>query len=142
MSKATTTAINAYDPYGSPPGQEHNAQAPQATDGNASTFWQTEHYDNPPSLGKPGVGLILDAHQPVQLHQLGIATGTPGFTAEIKAGSSPTGPFNTVVGASQTVVDGTRFEIAKGNTYRYYLIWITALPAGSAVAQINEVRAN
>jgi serine/threonine-protein kinase len=134
------TAVAAWDPDGDH--HEHDEDVRFATDGDATTFWRTEQYDNPPSLGKPGVGLILDAHQPVQLHQLGIATGTPGFTAEIQASDSPTGPFTTVVGPSQTVNDGTHFQITQGSKYRYYLIWITALPANSRLVQINEVRAN
>jgi hypothetical protein len=138
----TLKAINAYDPYGSPPGQENNAAAPLATDGQPSTAWATEHYRATfAQLNKPGVGLILDAQRPVQLRQLGITTATPGFTAEIKAGNSPDGGFDTVVGPSQTVHDGTTFQIASGNKYRYYLIWITVLPP-SGFAQINEVRAN
>jgi eukaryotic-like serine/threonine-protein kinase len=142
--KVPLAAIDAYDPFGSPRGQEHNDQASLATDGKAATAWHTENYTSTfAAIGKPGVGLILDAHQPVQLRQLGIATGTPGFTAEIKAGSSPTGPFDAVVGASRTVDDGTVFQIAHGVKYRYYLIWITALaPPGTGIAQINEVRAN
>ena len=131
-------ATTAYDPYGT--GGEHDAQAGLATDGNASTFWETEHYDNAPSLGKPGVGLVLDAGKPVQLQQLGIATSTPGFTAEIKGGDSPT-HFTKVVGPSQTVGGQTTFQIG-GGSFRYYLLWITRLGSGYNTARINEIDAS
>src|SRR4029077_15356517 len=82
-------ATTAYDPFGSPPGEEHNSSAPLATDGNGSTYWETERYFDAPRLNKPGVGLVLDAGEPVRLHQLGIATQTPGFVASIRTGDSP-----------------------------------------------------
>ncbi|HEX7082643.1 MAG TPA: protein kinase [Gaiellaceae bacterium] len=132
------TASAAYDPDGD--GHEHDADVPKATDGNASTFWETEHYNDHPSLNKPGVGLVLDAGSAVQLHQLGIATATPGFTAEIKASDSPTS-FTTVVSPLRTVESQTRFAIADGK-YRYYLIWITRLGGGYPNAEINEVDAS
>ena len=113
---------------------------PKATDGNPGTFWETEHYRDHPSLNKPGVGLILDAGSSVQLHQLGIATGTPGFTAQIKASDSPTA-FSTVVAGSQAVTGQTRFQITGSGAYRYYLIWITKLGGGYPNAEINEVDA-
>jgi hypothetical protein len=131
-------AKTAYDPFGT--GGEHDAEAHLATDGDASTFWETEHYNDAPSLGKAGVGLVLDAGRDVQLHQLGIATSTPGFTAEIKGGDSPT-HFTAVVSPSQTVSGQTTFQVGNG-AYRYYLIWITRLGAGYDTARINEVDAS
>jgi hypothetical protein len=133
------TASAAYDPDGD--GHEHDEDVPRATDGNASTYWETEHYHDAPSLNKPGVGLVLDAGSAVQLHQLGIATATPGFTAEIKASDSPTS-FTTVVSPSQTVQSPTRFQITSDAKYRYYLIWITRLGPGYPNAEINEVDAS
>ena len=70
---------------------------------NATTYWPTESYRTAPELGKPGVGLVLDTGAPVQLHRLGFSTSTPGLTAEILAGDSLDGPFDAVVGGSQTV---------------------------------------
>jgi serine/threonine-protein kinase len=133
------TAVTAYDPYGSPPGEEHNAQAPSATDNNGGTYWETEHYHSD-QLGKQGVGLVLDAKAPVQLQRLGIATATPGFTAEIRAGDVE-GSFPDTVSSSQTVADGTQFAIS-GGQHRYYLIWITSLPPGGSSVRINEVKAS
>ena len=142
-STINLSGVTAYDPYGNPPGQENNAQAPLATDHKANTAWQTEDYRATfAQLHKPGVGLVLDAGQPVQLHQLGIATATPGFVAEIQAGDSEHGPFQTV-SASKTVTRQTRFDITGSGKFQYYVIWITALPPpGTGSASINEVAAN
>jgi eukaryotic-like serine/threonine-protein kinase len=134
------SAVTAYDPYGSPPGEEHNAEAHFATDGKVSTYWETErYYATFAEIGKPGVGLVLDAKSPVQLHLLGIATATPGFTAVVRAGDSA-GAFPYTVSSSQAVSDGTQFTIS-GGKHRYYLIWITSLPPGGSTVRVNEVKA-
>jgi predicted Ser/Thr protein kinase len=134
------TGVTAYDPKGGD--GEHDSAAGRATDSSPSTYWDTEHYRDAPSLsGKPGVGLVLDAGRDVQLNELGLSTATPGFTAEIRAGDSETGPFDTVVGASQTVGGTARFRISPGK-HRYYVIWITRLGPGSDSARINAVSAN
>ncbi len=139
------SAVTAYDPYGTGAKGENNGQAHLATDGDPSTYWETERYYDAPSLNKPGVGLVLDAGKPVQLHQLGFSTATPGLTAEILAGDSSTGPFlGDVVGASQVVPSNgqVRYTIT-GGKHRYYVIWITRLgPGPTHTAQINTVAAN
>jgi predicted Ser/Thr protein kinase len=133
--------VTAYDPFGSPPGEEHNQDAPLATDRNPGTYWRTETYHSTfAALGKAGVGLVLDAHTAAQVHEIGIATSTPGFTAQIKAGDSKTS-FPDVVAAAKTVDDGTTFAVG-GNPHRYYLIWITRLPSNYGFVRINEVSAN
>jgi serine/threonine-protein kinase len=133
------TAVRANDPYGT--NGEHDELVSKATDRDAATYWKTEHYNDAPSLGKPGVGLVLDAGSARQLHEIGIATQTPGFTAVIKAGDSST-TLSTDVASSQTVQNGTRIRLTNGGRYRYYEIWITRLGAGFNDARINEVRAN
>ncbi len=134
------SAVTAYDPYGSPPGQEHNADAHLATDTDPGTFWETENYHSTfEAIGKPGVGLVLAAKQAVQLHRLRIVTGTPGFTAVIRAGDTESA-FPVTVSSSQMVSSGTRFAIS-GGKHRYYLIWITSLPPGGSTVRINQVSA-
>jgi tRNA A-37 threonylcarbamoyl transferase component Bud32 len=135
-------AVTAYDPFGKPPGQEHNADAPKATDGNPATFWETERYNATfAQLGKPGVGLVLDAGKPAQLRDLGFATETPGFVAVIRAGDSAGGPFDATVSASQSATRRTRYAI-HGDKHRFYLIWITSLPPTYNSVRINEVNAS
>ncbi|HEY6962341.1 MAG TPA: hypothetical protein VI408_10675, partial [Gaiellaceae bacterium] len=134
-------AVTAYDPYGTGAPGENNAAAGRATDASPSTYWETERYYNHPSLNKKGVGLVLDAGKAVTLHHLGLSTGTPGFTAEILAGDSETGPFPDVVGQSQTVNGQATYTIA-GGAHRYYVIWITRLGGSYDTAQVNFVTAN
>jgi eukaryotic-like serine/threonine-protein kinase len=138
-SPVSLTGVGAYDPYGD--GSEHDSEAPKATDGNLATYWYTETYHDAPSLGKPGVGLVLDAHAPTQVSRIILRTDTPGFAAQIRA-------TNILGGASQQVSDRrvvsarTTFDVrASGGPKRYYIIWITRLPQDSNVAHVNEVRA-
>jgi hypothetical protein len=137
-SHAHLQATAAYDPQGD--GSEHDERLAQATDGDLSSYWETEHYSSP-DFGnlKPGVGLVLDAGAPVRLSTIQLATDTPGFTAEIQAGDSPTGSFSSV-SDSKTVGNSTRFSLDASSPKRYYLVWITALPTGGE-AHVNEVRA-
>jgi eukaryotic-like serine/threonine-protein kinase len=130
--------VGAYDPFGT--GGEHDDKARLATDGNPSTYWETERYNSAPSLGKEGVGIVLDAGRSVQLRQLGIASSTPGFTALIRAGDSASGPFPDTVAPSQVVQTQAQYLI-HGGAHRYYLIWITRLSGAYDTARINEVKA-
>jgi tRNA A-37 threonylcarbamoyl transferase component Bud32 len=133
-------AVTAYDPFGS--GGEHDDKAGLATDGDGASYWETEHYNDAPSLGKQGVGLVLDAGSAVQLHTVGVSTATPGFVASIRAGDSKLGPFPVTVAASKTVGDRTQFTVTGQGEHRYYVLWITRLGAGYNTARINELRAN
>jgi hypothetical protein len=131
------TGLMGYDPDGD--GSEHDETAGQATDGQAATYWQTEHYSSS-SFGnlKPGVGLVLDSGKSQKVSQLTVTSDTRGFTAKIESGQSPTGPFAPVSGA-KTVGSRTVFSL-HGAAARYYVIWITSLPT-SGVAHVNEVSA-
>ena len=124
--------IASYDPDGD--GEEHSERVQDATDRDPSTYWTTETYQ---AFTKPGVGLVLDAGEPSEPAQLAVTTDTPGFTAEIRAGDSPNGPFETVAGGKS--VDASTVWNLDGPAARYYLVWITGL---DGVAHVNEVEAS
>jgi eukaryotic-like serine/threonine-protein kinase len=128
------TGIGAYDP---PPGDntEHDDEAVLATDGDLSTFWRTESYSS--GLNKPGVGLVLDAGDTVEPKTMTVTTDTPGFTAEVRAGDSPDGPWETV-SQSRTIQNRHRYTLENAES-RYFLVWITELESGSM--HVNEVTA-
>ena len=128
---ATVRGIGAYDPHGD--GVEHSDKAALATDGDPATYWPTESYYG--GFEKEGVGLVLEASAGAKPSRLTVATETPGYTAEIRAGDSAEGPFERVVGAAQTVGASTSWELG-GSEARYYLVWITAL---DRVARVNGV---
>jgi serine/threonine protein kinase len=132
--------IDSWDPYG-PDKEEHSAAAVNATDGNASTYWSTEHYR---SFTKPGVGVVLDAGHSVKPHGITLTTNTPGFAAQIKAGNDRDGAdFHTVsTGGPQTIDGPTTIELDLHSAQRYFVVWITKLPPGSDTVEINEVTAS
>jgi serine/threonine protein kinase len=129
------TGVGAYDPFGNNK-SEHDSEAPSATDGKASTYWETEHYNS--GLGKPGVGVVLDAARSVPLKQISVTSDTPGFTAQIRVGKSPTGPFTQ--DSPLETINGRAVYTLKGATGRYYVVWITNLGPNSSV-HVNEVKA-
>ena len=127
-------ALQSYDPFGG--GSEHPERVAYATDGNSSTYWETEHYRN---FTKPGVGLVLDAGRDVKLAELGVASGTPGFQAQVKVSSSPASGF--AADSAWTTIGSTSQTIPlQGKSGRYYLLWIK-LAASGGVAYVNEVKA-
>jgi serine/threonine protein kinase len=128
-------AVADFDPYGGD--GEHQADVPKATDGDVSSAWTTSSYYS--GLGKPGVGIIVDAGKPVELKRLIITTDTPGYRAQIRITASPTGPLGAVDSPTRTVSGTTAFALT-GATSRYYNVWITDL-GGLRQAHINEVRA-
>jgi eukaryotic-like serine/threonine-protein kinase len=133
------TGLTSYDPFG-PDKEEHSAAAVNVTDRNPATYWSTEHYNDAPSLGKPGVGVVVDAGTVVELSQIVVVTDTPGFTAVIEA-TNTEGATPEKVSDSRVVGPSTRFEISSSGPKRYYVIWITKLPSGLNYAHVNEVRA-
>ena len=129
------SGITAYDPEGDNH-EEHDSEAPDATDRDQSSYWTTEHYDG--GLGKSGVGLVLDAGRARKVSKLVVSSDTPGFTAEIEAGNSSSGGFRPV-SDSQRAARRTTFSV-KGANARYYVVWITDLGPNSSV-HVNEVTA-
>ena len=128
--------VASYDPFGNDK-VEDPADVGKATDGNPATVWQTDHYANA-NFGnlKSGVGLVLDAGSAVKASTITVHSTTPGYTAEIRSGDTPSGPFTA---DSQPVVAGSTatFQL-DGNSARYYVIWITHLGPPLTVA-ISEV---
>ena len=128
--------VGAYDPDGGD--GEHDDEADLATDRDPETYWRTSNYRSPLSAFKSGVGLVLDAGEQRQLEQIAMSSETPGFSAEIQAGDSAEGPFETI-SANKTVGGQTTTWSLQAADSRYYVVWITEL-IGSA--RVNEVRAS
>jgi eukaryotic-like serine/threonine-protein kinase len=131
------TGLSGYDPYGT--GGEHDEDAKLATDGQQGTFWKTENYRSSlSSLRKKGVGLLLDAGSAREIKAVTVTSDTRGFTAEIEAGPSASGPFSPVSN-SQTVGGTTTFTLRNARA-RYFVVWITDLGQNAQV-HVDEVTA-
>jgi eukaryotic-like serine/threonine-protein kinase len=137
-----------FDPEGD--GEEHSEEVGLAVDGNPQTGWSTETYINGPEVslsGKDGVGLVLDAGEPVAADEMQILSGTPGWTAEIYGAAE--GPPEDLAGWGEPISDAATIDTTDGQAIqldstlesRYFLIWITALAEtdGGYIAEINQV---
>jgi tRNA A-37 threonylcarbamoyl transferase component Bud32 len=129
-----------------PPKNQHPDQVGLAIDGNRNTAWTTERYFND-TLGKPGVGIYVDAKPGVAAGSMIIDTNTPGYAVTIYASQSKPNPnvFDTgnggwvKVGASASVRNTTTIHLsARKVRYRYYLVWITSLGNHPQVS-VNEI---
>lgn len=147
------TAAHDYNPFGT--GPENRDQVDNVVDGDPSTSWSTEQYYDYSlkKAGGTGLGLYLDAAPGVAAKALEVQTATPGFAAQVYGANhidlelaygNPTplsqrgwvGPL----GASSYVHDGERIALSTGGTrYRYYLLWLTTLPANMESASIDEL---
>jgi serine/threonine-protein kinase len=130
------TSANDYDPLGDD--SEHPEEAFRAVDQDSGTSWTTERYQddtlNKPTGEEPGVGLYVDAEPSVNGRTLEIQTPQPGWKMELYAARSrPTSDWPSDV---WTPIGGGTVERSKQSfkldtddrRYRYYLVWITALP--------------
>jgi serine/threonine-protein kinase len=136
-----------YDPDGD--GVEHPEWAARAVDGDPASAWRTENYMDNVLAGtagpKDGVGLYVDARPEVEATSMLIQTPEPGWEATIYG--APKGEVPETIDEGWTEVGGGTVEKGKqrftldtaGTPYRYYLIWITALPPDASAVEIADV---
>ena len=129
-------AASDYDPEGD--GEEHPEDTRNAIDGNPTTNWGTESYRvGLQATGKPGVGLYLDAQDPVSARRLDVVTSTPGFDAQVYAANTVPDQIErwTRLSGRTRVGETERIPLdTAGQRFRYYLLWITSLPEGNRAA--------
>ena len=130
-----------FDPHGE--GQsEHPEEAGLAVDGDRSTAWTTETYDDALELLKPGVGLVFDLGRRRAVERVKVISPQPGYAFEVKtAGSLPGDETGfTDVGAQNRAPAAATIDTA-GARGRYWLVWITKLPGGDGgTASLAEVK--
>lgn len=134
-------SVSDFDPHGDE--QEHPAEVGLAHDGDPSTSWSSETYRDALSLVKPGVGLVFDLGEPVEVTEVVVDLDQAGYNFEIKAGDE-LGDDETSLKSVESIsgsgegAERIRFDPVKA---RYWLVWITGLPGGSGgAANISEVK--
>jgi tRNA A-37 threonylcarbamoyl transferase component Bud32 len=127
-SRIDVPAATDFDPLGDD-GEEHPDEVDEAIDGQPkTTAWTTQDYFQP-DFGKDGVGIYLDAEQPVAAGVLELRSPDPGWRFEVYAANEP--PPETIddwirVAGSETAQERTEVSLdTGGREYRYYLIWAT-----------------
>jgi eukaryotic-like serine/threonine-protein kinase len=141
------TSASDYDPLGD--GEEHAEEAFRAVDQDSDTSWTTEQYTGntltKPTGEEPGVGLYIDAEPSVNGKRLEIHTPTPGWKMEIygaRAKPSDEWPSDawTRLGSGTVEKSKESFKLDTGDrNYRYYLVWITALPPNEDQVAITQL---
>jgi serine/threonine-protein kinase len=135
-----SSAAHDYDPQGD---ERESPDATQfAIDGNPTTAWDTERYDTDlESLGKEGTGIYLDAGGERAVRRVDVVSSKPGYTASVYAASEVPDDIDGWTKVSSDTRFGPEEEIPLdigGRRFRYYLLWITALPEGGK-AEIKEI---
>jgi eukaryotic-like serine/threonine-protein kinase len=132
-----------FDPFGDNR-SEHPLEAKAVIDQLTSTTWSTETYDGG-QLGKPGVGVYVDARPSAAAKVMQVITPSKGMRADIYAAPNGARPQQLSdfrkVGSFTATKKKNRVDLATGGRrYRYYLVWITKLPPGQSKAEIGEIR--
>lgn len=137
----TAAAVRDYDPLGD--GAERPDLVALATDGDPSTAWYTENYQDSPELGglKEGVGLALELTAPGVATEMVIDSPTPGARFRVLGPGSglerQTLAEGTLAGGEQVV------PLARAEPSDAYVLWFTSLvpdDRGGFWAGVGEVQ--
>ena len=130
--------VGSFDPYGTGPAGENDAQLSKIHDGDPSSTWSSESYNS--GLRKAGVGIVVELRDIVALRSLRVTTGNRGWTAavfvspvpqaELAGWGAPVSEINAV-GANAT------FDLRRKQG-RFVLLWITDL-GPNRQARIAEI---
>jgi eukaryotic-like serine/threonine-protein kinase len=144
--EVTFVSATDFDPLGDE--SEHPEEAEAAIDGDSDSGWSTEEYQASAvvqdAADKPGVGLVLDAGEPVDGVGISISSTEGGWNAEVYTATA--GPPTTLEGWGEPV--GTTsgadtdepIELDVPEPSQYYLIWLTKLAGspGEYTVEITE----
>jgi eukaryotic-like serine/threonine-protein kinase len=146
------TAAHDYNPFGTEPENRNLIQ--NVVDSDPNTSWSTEQYyeGNLKKPGGVGAGLYLDASPGVTAKAIEIQTSTPGYAVQVYGAdridsSLPYGNSTPLagrgwqgpIGATAFVQPRDRIVLDAKQPFRYYLIWLTTLPAHMQSASITDV---
>jgi serine/threonine protein kinase len=142
-SRIDLSAATDFDPLGD--GEEHSDEVDEVIDGQPKTSaWSTESYEQP-DFGKEGVGIYVEAEQPVAAGVLELRSPDPGWAFEVYAANDPPDSIEDWTRVADGTLAEERIEVSldtAGREYRYYLVWATS-PAETDDgygASISDVR--
>jgi hypothetical protein len=132
-TRVEVARADSFDPAGDDR-RENPGQAPLAIDGDRTTAWRTEGYNQNFGPGgiKPGVGLILDLGRPQEVGRLTVTLAPTGDSTLSIYGADGPMPSEltgwTKLTDPKTASDRASFNLQ--GSHRYLLIWFTSLPQG------------
>ncbi|HEX4531763.1 MAG TPA: protein kinase [Acidimicrobiia bacterium] len=136
----------AFDPLGD--GTENPDLVNNAVDGNPTTSWTTEQYDNFPDGAKNGVGLAFALSEGVDVNKVFVETQQHGWGASIYVSDKSPSELKTLgdwgeARAHGSDLDPTHTFDLGGIKANSVLLWLTQLPAGQNgkhYVDVSEVR--
>ncbi len=143
-------AIDSAESFDPPPGDgsEHGEDTKLAIDGNPTgSAWPTETYIDADLGGKPGVGIYVDAGEPVEAKSVELRASSAGYDAEIRVAPGADEPPEELDGW-QLAGEGTdlgekaKIELDGAEPSRLYLVWITKLTSadGGFRVELSDIR--
>ncbi|NLV55944.1 MAG: serine/threonine protein kinase [Acidimicrobiales bacterium] len=140
---AATIAVTAtaFDPHGT--AGENDDDAPLAVDGDPSTAWSTERYNDPDiTVLKPGVGLVLDLGGSRRVERVAVTTDDEGWSAQVFVVAGTPGddfPADVDAVASVREHDGPARFAVDGAEGDRVVLWITrtGVDGTLAVAEVE-----
>ncbi|MCW2953968.1 MAG: hypothetical protein JWQ48_3138 [Conexibacter sp.] len=137
---ALGAAAVAYAPYAAP---DVDLGDPSAlVDGSTRTVWRTPKVTDP--SGHAQMGVYVDLADREKLRKLLIETPTPGISVEIYAAKQGppdkiTDPGWVHLATRNDIAAKTTIGLPRDEAFRYVLVWIVGLPAGTDRAAISEL---
>ena len=136
----------AFDPLGD--GTENPGAVHNAVDGDPTTSWTTEQYDNFPDGAKDGVGLAFALGADVDVNKVFVETQQNGWGASIYVSDKSPSELQTLGDWGKARTHGSDLERTHtfdvgGVKGRSVLLWLTQLPAGENgkhYVDVSEVR--
>lgn len=122
--EAQISGVSTYDPFGDE--TENEALADFAIDGDTQTAWTTVSYRTA-SMGKSGVGLIVDLGGQTLVTKVELEFTSAGQVAEIYVGDTTAPDFATAAKFGQTDGSADTASVLPNapTSGRYVVIWLT-----------------
>lgn len=137
---AAPAGISVYNPDGD---GDNTSRASKTIDGDPTSFWRTDQYNQQFPTIKQGVGLIANFTGPINLAKVTIAADSPGTTVEIRVADSPHPDLASTRAVGTATLNGTTTDITLQQPTRaqYVIVWITQLghSGGKYQSQIGEL---
>jgi serine/threonine-protein kinase len=140
---AKVASATSFDP---PPGDgsEDPGQVGNAIDGDPSTSWSTDQYNQFPDGPKTGVGLALSLDGQFDVSKVTVDTNQTGWGASIYVSDKPASDLTTL--DAWGPARATASDLPQSHTFdtrsvkgQSVLVWLTQLPAGDNGKHYVEV---
>ncbi|HEX5741399.1 MAG TPA: protein kinase family protein [Pilimelia sp.] len=114
-------------------------EADKTVDGRTSTAWETHRYRSPLTAVKPGMGILVDLGGPRRVSSIRAQFGSAGADVSLRHGDSDPGAsaagdravlrgYGKLTDPVTTSGTWAYGDFDPNATYRYLLLWFTALP--------------